>query len=84
MWKIQILFLVLFQEHSRVVRLPVNVYELLGKINKVAQRLNAEPGRRSKATYDEIGGHLPPVISASINQHKIFNPFCFAVSTGFV
>lgn len=46
------------QEHSRVVRLPVNVYELLGKINKVANRLNAEPGRRSKATYDEIAEQL--------------------------
>lgn len=52
------------QEHSRVVRLPVNVYELLGKINKVAQRLNSEPDRRTKATYDEIGDYLLLAIPA--------------------
>lgn len=43
-----------------MVRLPVNVYELLSKINKVASRLNAQPGRQKPATYNEIGEpHVP-------------------------
>ncbi len=47
------------QDQSRVVRLPVNVYELLSKINKVSTRLNAQPDRQKPATYSEIGAHLP-------------------------
>ena len=41
-----------------MVRLPVNVYELLSKINKTARRLNAQEGRARPATYNEIGEHL--------------------------
>ena len=38
-----------------MVRLPVNVYELLSKINKVGNHLNAQPDRQKPATYAEIG-----------------------------
>ena len=38
-----------------MVRLPVNVYELLSKINKVANHLNAQTERQKPATYAEIG-----------------------------
>ena len=42
-------------EHSRVVRLPVHVYDHLAKINKVARSLNRQPDRQEPATYAEIG-----------------------------
>jgi DNA-directed RNA polymerase sigma subunit (sigma70/sigma32) len=45
----------MLQDQSRVVRLPVNVYELLSKINKVANHLNAQPDRQKSASYAEIG-----------------------------
>ena len=37
------------------MRLPVNIYEQLSKINKVANHLNAQPDRQKPATYAEIG-----------------------------
>jgi hypothetical protein len=46
---------IMLQDQSRVVRLPVNVYELLSKITKVGNHLNAQPDRQKPATYAEIG-----------------------------
>jgi DNA-directed RNA polymerase sigma subunit (sigma70/sigma32) len=53
----------MLQDQSRVVRLPVNVYELLSKITKVGSHLNAQPDRQKPATYAEIGefSRLQPV-----------------------
>lgn len=57
------------QDQSRVVRLPVNVYELLSKINKVSTRLNAQPNRQKPATYSEIGAHPPAAHHQRVFQH---------------
>jgi RNA polymerase sigma factor (sigma-70 family) len=42
-------------DESRIVRLPVHVYENLGRINKVARELNSQEGREEPATLREIG-----------------------------
>ena len=38
-----------------MVRLPVNVFELLNKIKRVSARLNAQSGRKTPASHQEIG-----------------------------
>ena len=42
-------------EQSRVVRLPVHVYDHVAKINKVTRSLSRQPGRQQPVTYAEIG-----------------------------
>jgi RNA polymerase sigma factor (sigma-70 family) len=59
------------QDQSRVVRLPVNVYELLSKINKVATRLNSQPDRQKPATYSEIAKALDIPVAKVIQVVRV-------------
>ena len=45
-------------EYSRIVRLPVHVCDLVNKINRVAQDLDAQPDRTTPATAEDIAAVL--------------------------
>ncbi len=50
-------------EQSRVVRLPVHVYDHVAKINKVTRSLSRQPGRQQPVTYAEIGALIAGSVS---------------------
>lgn len=61
------------------MRLPVNVYELLSKINKVATRLNAQRDRKKPATYNEIGTCISLLAAVMCCMHSLYTFYTLAV-----
>ncbi len=55
-------------EQSRVVRLPVHVYDNVSKINKVTRSLNRQPDRQQPATYAEIGVYQPWLVQSFVRR----------------